>query len=72
MSLEPHHRAGRTRSWREEQAIAAWEARRQGCPSRGSVAAPEPPNTPARVFADSTPEQPQHGTAHHDTTRSPK
>ncbi len=26
MTLEPHHAAGRTRSWREDEAIEAWIA----------------------------------------------
>ncbi len=72
MTLEPHHRAGHTRSWRENEAIAAWSALRQECPVRGPQAVPERPNTPSPVFADPPPDRPQHGTAHPDTARSPK
>lgn len=48
MGLEPHHRAGRTRSWREEVAIAAWAATRPA----PAVEPQEPPNGAGPVSGD--------------------
>lgn len=48
MGLEPHHRAGHTRSWREEEAIATWAANR---PPESPVEPLAHPAPPAEAYA---------------------
>ncbi len=54
MTLEPHHRAGRTRSWREDEAIGRWaaETRTPVPPAQG---APGAPNGAGPVARDAQP-----------------
>ncbi len=54
MKLEPHHRAGRTRSWREEAAIGRWEAANQ-TPVRPAQTVPGAPNGVGSVSRDVQP-----------------
>jgi predicted nucleic acid-binding Zn ribbon protein len=60
--LEPHHAAGRTRSWREDEAIAAWaEARARRfeaepqTPAAPLQGVPRATNSPGPVAEDAQP-----------------
>ncbi len=64
MKLDPHHAAGRTRSWREDEALAAWIAAKDpgvaDTPTEGRSSASvalRPPSGPA----GSDPEMPVPG-----------